>query len=130
MTGSRIPPLWRRLFRNGSSPFCWMISTTRCGPLWTRELRARPGRLPRPAAKADHAGVSADSSPTVGGNAFEIRLLGPSRAVRLGQEVGLGGPKQRAVLALLLLEAGRVVPTTRLVEEVWRGQPPPGAAKT
>ena len=42
----------------------------------------------------------------------------------------LGGPRPRAVLALLVLEAGRVVPAGRLVEEVWRGSPPPGAAKT
>ena len=34
------------------------------------------------------------------------------------------------MLALLVLEAGRVVPAGRLVEEVWRGSPPPGAAKT
>ena len=33
------------------------------------------------------------------------------------------------MLALLVLEAGRVAPG-RLVEEVWRGSPPPGAAKT
>ena len=32
--------------------------------------------------------------------------------------------------ALLPLEAGRVVPAGRLVEAVWRGNPPPGAAKT
>jgi predicted ATPase/DNA-binding SARP family transcriptional activator len=61
---------------------------------------------------------------------FEVRLLGPVRAVRLGREVALGGPKKRAVLALLLLEAGRVVPAGRLMEEVWRGSPPPGAATT
>ena len=34
------------------------------------------------------------------------------------------------MLALLALDAGRVVPAGRLVEEVWRGRPPPGAAKT
>ena len=61
---------------------------------------------------------------------FEVRLLGPVQVVRAGREVALGGPKQRAVLALLLLDAGRVVPAGRLVEEVWRGSPPPGAAKT
>ena len=33
------------------------------------------------------------------------------------------------MLALLVLEAGRVVPAGRLVEEVWRGSPPPGAAR-
>jgi predicted ATPase/DNA-binding SARP family transcriptional activator len=45
-------------------------------------------------------------------------------------QVGLGGPRPRAVFALLVLEAGRVVPAGRLAEEVWRGGPPPGAAKT
>ena len=59
-----------------------------------------------------------------------MRLLGPVQVVRSGREVGLGGPRPRAVLALLVLEAGRVVPTDRLVEDVWRGSPPPGAAKT
>jgi predicted ATPase/DNA-binding SARP family transcriptional activator len=59
-----------------------------------------------------------------------VRLLGPVQVVRSGREVGLGGPRPRAVLALLVLEAGRVVPAGRLVEEVWRGSPPPGAAKT
>ena len=84
--------------------------------------RAGPG--------GDHACVSADSQPAVSGKAFEIRLLGPVRAIRSGGEIALGGPKQRAVLALLLLEAGRVVPAVRLVEDVWLGSPPPGAAKT
>ena len=61
---------------------------------------------------------------------FEVRLLGPVQAVRAGREVPLGGPRQRAVLALLVLEAGRVVPAGRLIEELWRGNPPPGAAVT
>ncbi len=59
-----------------------------------------------------------------------MRLLGPVQVVRSGCEVGLGGPRPRAVLAGLVLEAGRVVPSGRLVEEVWRGSPPPGATKT
>jgi DNA-binding SARP family transcriptional activator len=59
-----------------------------------------------------------------------VRLLGPVQVVRAGREVRLGGPRPRAVLALLVLAAGRVVPADRLVEEVWRGSPPPGAAKT
>jgi predicted ATPase/DNA-binding SARP family transcriptional activator len=65
-----------------------------------------------------------------GSSVFEVRLLGPVQVARAGCEVALGGPKQRAVLALLLLEAGRVVPADRLVEELWRGSPPPGAVKT
>ena len=59
-----------------------------------------------------------------------MRLLGPVQVARAGRVVGLGGPRPRAVLALLVLEAGRVVPAGRLIEEVWRGSPPPGAAKT
>ena len=37
---------------------------------------------------------------------------------------------QRAVLALLLVDAGRVVPAEYLAEVLWRGGPPPGAAGT
>jgi predicted ATPase/DNA-binding SARP family transcriptional activator len=75
--------------------------------------------------------VSADERPASGEtSAFEVRLLGPVQVARSGCEIALGGPRPRAVLALLVLEAGRVVPAGRLVEEVWRGSPPPGAAKT
>ena len=38
--------------------------------------------------------------------------------------VDLGGPKPRAVLALLMLEPGSVVPLDRLVDRVWAGAPP------
>jgi predicted ATPase/DNA-binding SARP family transcriptional activator len=65
-----------------------------------------------------------------GASVFELRLLGPVQAVRAGRDVPVGGPRQRAVLALLALEAGRVVLAGQLVEEVWGGRAPPGAAKT
>jgi DNA-binding SARP family transcriptional activator len=61
---------------------------------------------------------------------FEFGVLGPVRAVRDGRELGLGGPKQRAVLALLLVAGGRVVPAEYMAEVLWRGSPPPGGAKT
>jgi predicted ATPase/DNA-binding SARP family transcriptional activator len=64
------------------------------------------------------------------GVVVEFRILGPVQAVRGGRELGLGGPRRRAVLALLLMAAGRVVPAERLAEEVWGGFPPPGAAGT
>jgi DNA-binding SARP family transcriptional activator/basic membrane lipoprotein Med (substrate-binding protein (PBP1-ABC) superfamily) len=40
----------------------------------------------------------------------------------------LGGRKQRAVLAALLLRAGQVVSDDRLVDEIWRDSPPASAA--
>ena len=73
---------------------------------------------------------SADGLAAGGTLPFEVLLLGPVQVVRAGRVVGLGGPRQRAVLALLVLEEGRVAPAGRLVEELWRGSPPPGAAKT
>jgi basic membrane lipoprotein Med (substrate-binding protein (PBP1-ABC) superfamily)/DNA-binding SARP family transcriptional activator len=42
----------------------------------------------------------------------------------------LGGPKQRAVLALLLLRANAIVPLERLVDELWGEEPPASAAHT
>ena len=50
---------------------------------------------------------------------MEYRILGPLEVVDGGRVVSLGGPKQRAVLAMLLLDVGRVVSVDRLVEGVW-----------
>ena len=58
---------------------------------------------------------------------LEFRLLGPVEAVRDGHAIDLGGPKQRAVLAVLLLDAGRVVATDRIVASVWGEDAPPSA---
>jgi DNA-binding SARP family transcriptional activator len=74
--------------------------------------------------------MSSGGRRTAGTSALEVRLLGPVQVIRAGREVALGGPRQRAVLALLVLRAGQVVSAGQLVEEVWRGRPPPGAAKT
>ena len=54
----------------------------------------------------------------------EFRILGP---LEVSDETGpllLGGLKQRAVLALLLLDAGRVVSVDRLIDALWGEQPP------
>jgi DNA-binding SARP family transcriptional activator len=61
---------------------------------------------------------------------FEFCILGPVQAVRDGRELELGGPKRHVLLALLLVAAGRVIPSERLAEELWGGRPPPGAAGT
>ena len=71
-----------------------------------------------------------DELPQAGSRAFEFRILGPVQAVRDGRELALGGPKRRAVLALLLVAGGRVVPAERLAEDLWGASPPPGAAGT
>jgi DNA-binding SARP family transcriptional activator len=60
----------------------------------------------------------------------EFGILGPLQVSRAGCVVSLGGPRQRAVLALLLLEANRVVSMDRLAEGVWDGHPPEGWATT
>jgi YVTN family beta-propeller protein len=54
----------------------------------------------------------------------EFGILGPLQVRRSGRAVPLGGPRQRAVLALLLLEANRVVSMDRLAEDLWGGDPP------
>ncbi|MEU2347284.1 BTAD domain-containing putative transcriptional regulator [Modestobacter sp. NPDC049651] len=56
---------------------------------------------------------------------MEYRLLGPLEVLRDGAPVDLGAPKQRAVLAVLLLDRGRVVSTDRLVDAVWGAAVPP-----
>ena len=60
----------------------------------------------------------------------EFGILGPLEVSRSGCAVPLGGPRQRAVLALLLLEANRVVSMDRLAEDIWGGNPPEGWVTT
>jgi WD40 repeat protein/DNA-binding SARP family transcriptional activator len=47
-----------------------------------------------------------------------------------GRTVPLGGPKPRAVLAMLALDPGTTVSTDRLIEGLWGDEPPTTAAKT
>jgi len=60
----------------------------------------------------------------------QFGILGPLEVSRAGRAVPLGGPRQRAVLALLLLEANRVVSMDRLAEDLWAGHPPEGWVTT
>lgn len=45
-----------------------------------------------------------------------------------GVSIGLAGPKQRALLALLLLHASEVVSVDRLIDGLWGEEPPASAA--
>jgi DNA-binding SARP family transcriptional activator len=59
---------------------------------------------------------------------MEFRLLGPFEAHHGGRTVEIGGRRQeRCLLALLLLEAGRIVPIDRLADLLWDGDPPGSA---
>jgi predicted ATPase/DNA-binding SARP family transcriptional activator len=60
----------------------------------------------------------------------DVRLLGPVQALLAGTEVALGGPRQRALLALLATRAGKAVGFDHLVDELWDGDPPDGAETT
>jgi DNA-binding SARP family transcriptional activator len=58
---------------------------------------------------------------------MEFRLLGPLEVCNNGQPIVLAGPKVRAILTILLLDANQVVPRSRLLADVW-GSRRPGAS--
>ena len=60
---------------------------------------------------------------------MDLRLLGPIEAHVDGRPIALGAPKQRSVLAMLALQAGRTVSADRLAEGLWGEQPPASAPK-
>ncbi|MFL5931792.1 MAG: BTAD domain-containing putative transcriptional regulator [Gaiellaceae bacterium] len=60
---------------------------------------------------------------------LDLRVLGPLEAHGDNGPIALGGQKQRALLSLLVLNAGRVVATDRLLDELW-GEHPPRTAGT
>ncbi|MEA2418726.1 MAG: hypothetical protein QOE60_932, partial [Thermoleophilaceae bacterium] len=61
---------------------------------------------------------------------MDFRILGPLEVLDEGREVALGGAKQRALLAVLVLHANETLSTDRLIEELWEERPPATAAKT
>jgi DNA-binding SARP family transcriptional activator len=61
---------------------------------------------------------------------MEFRLLGPLEIRQHDRPLPLGSAKQRALLALLLLSANRVVPRERLIDELWGDDPPNTAVQT
>jgi DNA-binding SARP family transcriptional activator len=55
---------------------------------------------------------------------LEFRILGPLEVLDGDRPVRLGGAKQRATLAILLLHANRVVGVERLADDLYAGAPP------
>jgi DNA-binding SARP family transcriptional activator len=61
---------------------------------------------------------------------MEFRILGTLEALAGGRELPLGGARQRAVLAILLLHRGEAVSVDRVVDELWGARSPETATKT
>ena len=61
---------------------------------------------------------------------IDYRLLGPIEAGVDGRVLNIGGQKQRALLAVLVLSANQPVPRDVLVDRLWGERPPAGAQHT
>ena len=59
---------------------------------------------------------------------MQVRLLGPFQLEDGGRQITVGGVRQRAVLADLVLNANEVVPSEQLLVELWGEDSPPSAA--
>jgi DNA-binding SARP family transcriptional activator len=60
-------------------------------------------------------------------NTLQFGVLGPLHASANGSDLSLGAAKQRAVLAMLLINRNRPVAIDSLLDAAWRQQPPPEA---
>src|SRR5262245_64775509 len=60
---------------------------------------------------------------------MDYRILGPLEAFDGERSLSLGGTRQRAVLALLLLHANEALTRDVIIDELWGESPPPTAAK-
>ena len=65
-----------------------------------------------------------------GRSGLTLGVLGGVSAAIDGVEVNLGGPRQRAVLGVLLAARGNVVTLERIVDAVWESDPPAAAVGT
>src|SRR5262245_6619197 len=61
---------------------------------------------------------------------FDFRLLGPIEAAHDQRPIPLGAPKQRALLAVLLLNANEVLSRERLVDQLWGDAAPRSAVQS
>ena len=82
------------------------------------------------AGKLGVFGVAPEGGTDVGAPGIALRLLGPFELLLAGQPVHVGSPKQRAVLALLGLHAGRVVSAEALCDLIWDDDQPASPSAT
>ena len=59
---------------------------------------------------------------------MQVRILGPFQLEEGGRRITIGGLRQRAVLASLVLQANQVVPSEQLLVDLWGEDSPPSAA--
>jgi DNA-binding SARP family transcriptional activator/tetratricopeptide (TPR) repeat protein len=59
---------------------------------------------------------------------MRFRILGPLEVERGGEQLHLGGGLQRVAMAIMLLDANRIVPVNRMIEAIW-GEAPPETAR-
>jgi WD40 repeat protein/DNA-binding SARP family transcriptional activator len=64
------------------------------------------------------------------GPRMRFEVLGPLEVSAGAERIGLGGPKQRSVLASLLVRPNQVVPADDLIDQLWGEDPPDTARKT
>jgi hypothetical protein len=113
----------------------------RCSPrggVLSRPLAAKPGGSLRPCLETTIAprrrvnsakpSYAARTSVTDRPPPFEFRLLGPLEVVSDRAVLPVGGPRQRALLAFLLLSANQIVARDRLIDALWGESPPATAA--
>jgi DNA-binding SARP family transcriptional activator len=61
---------------------------------------------------------------------MKIRILGPLEILDGERWIEINAPKQRLLLTVLALAGGHVVSADRLMDELWRSEPPSGGVKT
>ena len=54
---------------------------------------------------------------------MDFRILGSLEVVRDRRTITIGGARQQAVLAILLLQRGQVVSVDRMVDKIWGERP-------
>src|SRR5260221_7302158 len=86
--------------------------------------------MDKPAPRPDQGSVKGSAAMTNSGTrdatmaVVEFRVLGPLEVVGPAGPIAIASGRQRAILALLILELGRTVSTDRLIDEVWGDEPP------
>jgi DNA-binding SARP family transcriptional activator/ABC-type transport system substrate-binding protein len=96
----------------------------------TRRTLAGPLQGARTEGQTPEIRSEAGSSRSAEGSALDFRILGPLQVLDEGRILPLGGAKQRATLAILLLARNQVVSRDHLIDGLWGASPPPTAGPT